>query len=137
MTTPEEAINHLRAELAEDVKAHSPGADSIYHNGGTVIALAATGTATLLPMSLSFWARVASAIATFVIALSRGLDFGGRWRWHIQMRNAYRAMIDRVNGLDVLPNTDRPAAAKKIFEDVAALREKENSIPGAGAAIES
>lgn len=137
MRTPEEAIERLRAELAEDVKAHSPRADSFYHNGGTVIALAATGTATLLPMSLSLWARIASAIATFVIALSRGLDFGGRWRWHLQMCNAYRAMIDRVDGLDVLPDTDRPAAARKIFEDVAALREKENSIPGAGAAIET
>lgn len=95
MTTPDEAIIKLRAELDKDVKAHSPTGDSIYHNGGTVVALAATATATLLPMSLSIWAKVASAIATFVIALSRALDFGGRWRWHIQMRNAYRALIDR------------------------------------------
>ncbi len=82
-------------------------------------------------------AKVASAIATFVTALSRALDFGGRWRWHIQMRNAYRALIDRVNGLAVLPDADRPAAAKKIFEDLATLRAKENAIPGAGAATES
>ena len=137
MTTLEEAIDKLRGELAKDVKAHSPRKDSIYHNGGTVIALAATGTATLLPMSLSIWAKVASAIATFVIALSRALDFGGRWRWHIQMRNAYRVLIDRVNGLAVLPDADRPTAAQKIFEDLATLRAKENSIPGAGAATES
>lgn len=137
MTTPDEAIIKLRAELDKDVKAHSPTGDSIYHNGGTVVALAATATATLLPMSLSIWAKVASAIATFVIALSRALDFGGRWRWHIQMRNAYRALIDRVDELDVLPAAGRPAAAKKIFDDLVDLRAKENSIPGAGAAIES
>jgi hypothetical protein len=71
----------------------------------------------LLPTSLSFWAKVASAIATFVIALSRALDFGGRWRWHIQMRNACRALEDRVNALDVLPDADRPTAAKKVFDD--------------------
>ena|SRR5579862_2788196 len=137
MTTNDEAIIRLRAELVENVKQHSPRGDSFYHNGGTVLALAATATATLLPMSLSIWAKVASAIATFVIALSRALDFGGRWRWHLQMSNSYRALIDRVDGLDVLPAADRPSAAKKIFDDLVKLRSKENSIPGAGAAIES
>jgi hypothetical protein len=137
MTTHDEAIIKLRAELAENVKQHSPRGDSFYHNGGTVLALAATATATLLPMSLSIWARVASAIATFVIALSRALDFGGRWRWHLQMSNSYKALIDRVDELNVLPEADRPAAVKKIFDDLVDLRSKENSIPGAGAAIES
>jgi hypothetical protein len=137
MTTHDEAIIKLRTELAENVKQHSPRADSLYHNGGTVLALAATATATLLPMSLSIWARVASAIATFVIALSRALDFGGRWRWHLQMSNSYRALIDRVDELEVLPTADRPTAAKKIFDDLVDLRSKENSIPGAGAAIET
>lgn len=137
MATPEEAIKNLRSNLEDCVKRHSPRQDSIYHNGGTAVALAATGTATLLPMSLSFWARVASAIATFVIALSRALDFGGRWRWHVQMRNAYQALIDRVDELDVLPEAERTAAQKKIFEDLVALRSKENTIPGASAPTES
>jgi hypothetical protein len=52
------------------------------------------------------------------------------------MRNAYRALIDRVNELDVLPAADRADATKKIFDDLIDLRGKENSIPGAGAAIE-
>lgn len=133
MATPEEAIEQLRSDLTKGINAHSPLGDSIYLNGGTVLALAATGTATLLPMSLSFWARVASAIATFVIALSRALDFGGRWRFHTQMRNAYLALRDRVNRLDVLPDADRSAAAAKIFEDLAILRTQENSRPGSGA----
>jgi hypothetical protein len=133
MATPEEAIERLRSDLAEGVKSHSPRGDSIYLNGGTVLALAATGTATLLPMSLSSWARLASAIATFVIALSRSLDFGGRWRFHTQMRNAYMALEDRVNRLDVLPAADRAAVAAGIFDDLAALRASENTRPGAGA----
>lgn len=137
MTTSEEAIKKLRITLDECVKAHSPREDSIYHNGGTVVALAATATATLLPSSLSFWAKVASAVATFVIALSRALDFGGRWRWHTQMRNAYKALIDRIDELDVLPDADRNAAEIKIFEDLVTLRAKENTIPGAGVAIEN
>lgn len=134
--TFEGAIYNLRSDIDKGIKSHATKADSFYHNGGTVLALAATGVATLLPSSLSLWAKVASAIATFVIALSRALDFGGRWRWHLQMRNAYTALIDQVNELDVLREEDRPAAAKKIFEGLASLRAKENTIPGASAATE-
>jgi hypothetical protein len=134
MGTAEEAISGLRADLIKCIKSHSARGDSLYLNGGTVLALAATGTATLLPSSLSFWARIASAVATFVIALSRALDFGGRWRFHVQMANAYRGLLDRVNRLDVLPTQDRDAEAAKIFEDLSALRPKENARPGAGAA---
>jgi hypothetical protein len=136
MTRSEEAIGRLRTELESCVKAHSPRGDSLYHNGGTALALAATGTATVLPTSMSFWAKVAAAIATFVIAVSRALDFGGRWRWHIQMRNAYTALIDAVDRLDVLTDAERQAAEKKLFDDLAALRAKENGIPGAGATTE-
>lgn len=132
MTTFDETVESLRTELQECVRAHSPKADSLYHNGGTFIALAATGTATLLPASMSLYARIAAAIATFVIALSRALDFGGRWRWHIQMRSAYRALSDRVNGLYVLDEADRRTAARKIFQDLADLRTRESGIPGAG-----
>ena len=135
--TFEEAIKKLHEDIDKCISAHSTKGDSFFYNGGTVLALAATGTATLLPSSLSLWAKVASAIATFVIALSRGLDFGGRWRWHLQMRNAYTALIDRINELDVLPDADRPAAAQKIYEDLVGLRAKENTIPGAGAPIET
>ena len=127
----EEAIEKLRHDLNRCVKAHSPRADSLYHNGGTVIALAATGTATILPTSLSLYAKIAAAVATFVIALSRSLDFGGRWRWHLEMRNAYTALLDRVAQLDVLPEPERAEAAKRVFDDVAALRARENTIPGA------
>jgi hypothetical protein len=136
MLTFEETIKKLRRDLDKSINAHSPRADSLYYNGGTALALAATGTATLLPSSLSLWAKAASAIATFVIALSRSLDFGGRWRWHLRMRSAYKALIDRVDGLDVLSDADRRVAAKKIFEDLADLRAKEPTIPGAGVPIE-
>jgi hypothetical protein len=132
MEDMESALAELRSELASCIKEHSPRGDSLYHNGGTVVALAATATATLLPASMSVWARAAAAVATFVIAVSRALDFGGRWRWHLQMRNVYRALNDRVVGLAVLPADQRPAAAAKIFEDLASVRALENGIPGAG-----
>jgi hypothetical protein len=133
----DEAIETLRQSLTASIKKHSPLADSFFFNGGTVVALAATGTATLLPESMSIWARIAAAIATFVIALSRALDFGGRWRWHIQMGNEYTALLDRVNGLEVLQDAEQREAAKKIFEDLAALRTKENGVPGSGSGVTS
>lgn len=135
--TFEVAICKLRRNVENCINLHSTKGDSFFYNGGTVLALAATATATLLPSSLSLWAKIASAIATFVIALSRGLDFGGRWRWHLQMFNAYTALMDRIDELAVLPEPDRPASAKKIYEDLAALRTKENTIPGAGAPIQT
>ena len=136
MTTFDEAVSDLRLKLSKSAKAHSPFADSFYHNGGTVLALAATTTATLLPESLTLWARIAAAVATFIIAVSRALDFGGRWRWHTQMRNAYTALLDKVSQLDVLADADRPAAAKQIFDELIALRGRENTIPGASAPTE-
>jgi rhamnogalacturonyl hydrolase YesR len=134
MATAEEAIQGLREGLNKNIKRHASWSDSLYLNGGTVLALAATGTATLLPSSLSMWAKIASAMATFVIALSRALNFGGRWRFHVQMSNAYQGLLDRVNQLDVLPEGERNAAAAKIFDDLVKLRTKENARPGAGAA---
>ena len=134
MSVTDEHLTKIRAELNTAIKGHSPASDSFFHNGGTLLALAATTTATLLPASQLFWARIASGVATFVIALSRALDFGGRWRWHIEMRNGYRSMLDRVNLVEILPDDERLAEMKRIYHDLAALRLRENTIPGSGTA---
>jgi hypothetical protein len=130
VTVDTAAVTNLRDRLSEEIKKHSPTADSMYHNGGTVLALAATATATIIPYA--FWAKVAAAIATFVIALARALDFGGRWRWHIEMRNSYQALLDRADELEVLPDGERLDAIKSIYDKLEALRARENGIPGAG-----
>ncbi len=132
MALDDDAIKHLHDVLSEGKSKHSPKGDSFYHNGGTILALAATGAATIIPTSHAVWAKVAAAIATFVIALARALDFGGRWRWHIEMRNAYQALIDRTDELNVLPDADRLAAIKNIYDKLEKLRVRENGIPGAG-----
>jgi hypothetical protein len=126
-------VERLQQQVTMAIAAHSPRADSVFHNGGTVLALAATGTATFLPGSYGLWARVASAIATFVIALSRALDFGARWRWHVEMRNAYTALLDRTSLVMVLPDADRLEVMKTLYADLVELRLRENRIPGAGA----
>lgn len=128
----DDTIKHLRDTLSAAMRKHSPKGDSFYHNGGTVLALAATGAATIIPTSHAVWAKIAAAIATFIIALARALDFGGRWRWHIEMRNAYQGLIDRTDELNVLPDADRLAAIKTIYDRLEKLRVRENGIPGAG-----
>ena len=127
-----ETIEALRAKLERAVKQHSPSTDSFLHNGGTAVALAATGAATVLPVEYSTWARIASAIATFVIAVARALDFGARWRWHLGMQNAYQALLDRLDVLPLLPEAERQQSLNAICNGLEVLRSRENGIPGSG-----
>lgn len=128
----EDGVEYLRAELTQGVKEHSPRWDSVFHNGGTTLALAATTAATIIPASASTWARIAAGVATFVVALSRALDFGGRWRWHIAMRARYAALLHRVQEVAVLPADEQIAAIKLVFDQLVALRALEEGIPGSG-----
>jgi hypothetical protein len=127
-----DSVEYLRSELEVGVKEHGPRSDSFFHNGGTTLALAATTAATIIPASSSTWARIAAGVATFVIALSRALDFGGRWRWHIAMRAKYTALLHRVEEVAVLPAGEQLGAVKLIFDQLVALRSLEEGIPGAG-----
>lgn len=132
MSLGPQQISPLREAVDKGIKAHSPTFDSLYHNGGTALALAATAIATVLPTSYSAWAKGAAAFATFVIALSRALDFGGRWRWHIEMRTGYIALGDRVAELEGLPDPEQLEAWKKIYDRLEVLRARESGVPGAG-----
>ena len=125
-------VEYLKDELTQAIKEHSPVADSWLHNGGTAVALAATTAATIIPTSSPTLAKVTAGIATFVIAISRALDFGGRWRWHIAMRARYAALLNRVEEMVVLPADEQLAAVKDVFNQLVALRGEEDRIPGAG-----
>lgn len=125
-------IKVLREKLLKGVKNHSTRTDSFLHNGGTAVALAATATATVLPVQYSIWARVASAVATFVIAVARALDFGARWRWHLAMQNKYQTLLDCLDLAAALPETERAKSLQDIYQRLSALRARENTIPGSG-----
>lgn len=126
------AIDTLRPKLERAVRQHSPRTDSFLHNGGTAVALAATGAATVLPVEYTTWARIAAALATFVIALARALDFGARWRWHLGMQNAYQSLLDRLDVLPSLPSGERQRSLQVICDGLEVLRSRENGIPGSG-----
>ena len=132
MAVDDAAIDHLHGVLDDGKRKHKPGRDSFYHNGGTALALAATGAVTIIPASHVILAKIAAAIAAFIIAVARALDFGGRWRWHLEMRNAYQALIDRTDEIKVLPDVDRLAAIKAVYDRLEKIRARENGIPGAG-----
>lgn len=122
----------IRDTLERAIKSHRGWGDSVWHNGGTGVALAATTIATVLPVNYSTWARGAAGVATFIIAISRALDFGSRWRWHLDMRARYYVLLDRVNQVAVMPPDDRARVLAAIYGDLARVRAQELAIPGSG-----
>ncbi|WP_405809831.1 hypothetical protein OG729_34375 [Streptomyces sp. NBC_00210] len=94
--------------------------------------MAATTVATVLPVGYTTWARIAAGIATFLIAVARALDFGARWRWHLNMRSRYSVLLDRVDQTQLLPVEGRAEALSKIYEDLSKVRTLERGIPGGG-----
>lgn len=127
----------LHTELVDLVKNHSASADSFFYNGGTVIALLATGAATVLASTRPLLAAICSGSAAFVIAVSRALNFGGRWRWHLQRQNAYRRLIYHLNEVTLLPPEQQTAELRGIYD--ALIREKgfDDRIPGSGEPVDS
>jgi hypothetical protein len=88
--------------------------------------------ATILPVDYSNWARAAAGVATFLIAVSRALDFGSRWRWHLDMKARYFALLDKIEQVSLLPADQQQAALIGIYEALAEARSLERTIPGSG-----
>ncbi|MFD4409174.1 hypothetical protein [Streptomyces sp. NPDC058475] len=134
-----QAADNLRATLEAAARPHARGAriDSAWHNAGTGLALAATTAATILPSNHSSWARVAAGAATFLIALLRALDFGSRWRWHLNMRARYTSLVDRVDRVAVLPADRRPEALAQLYDELAKIRGQERAVPGSASSLAS
>jgi hypothetical protein len=128
-----EETARLRAAIAQAMRPHGGKRDSLLHNGSTMAAMAATTVATVLPVDYSTWARVAAGAATFLIAVARALDFGARWRWHLNMRSRYAVLLDRVDQTALLPAADRAEALHGVYQDLFKVRSLERGIPGVGA----
>lgn len=122
----------LYYELRRLVRCHRGRADSFYYNGFTAIALLATGAAAVLASAHPFVAASLSAIAAFIIALSRALNFGGRWRWHLQRQNCYNRLIYRLNQAALFESATQRATVRHIYELLIAETALEAGIPGSG-----
>lgn len=128
------AVTSLRVRIESAAKPHRRDIwrNSKAHNGGTGLAIAATTAATVMPDDLASWARIASGVGTFLIAMSRALDFGTRWRWSVNMNARYMVLLDQLDRVTVLPEADRAGALAAVYDSLAEIRASEDSIPGAG-----
>lgn len=129
-----EQASRLSISIKEAMRPHGGKRDSLLHNGSTMAAMAATTAATIIPANYAIWARIAAGIATFLIAVARALDFGARWRWHLNMRSRYAVLLDRVDQVALLPADTRADALSKIYDDLFKVRSLERGIPGSGTA---
>lgn len=135
--SPDEAAIAIHDEIGRIARIHRGFFDSMVYNVGTIVALLFTGAATVLAtMDTRFpWASVFSAVAAFVIAAQRSLDFGGRWRWHLQRRTEYWALGYRLNAVTLNPDahkrTEGYIAILKELEEQAAF---EAFVPGGSGA---
>lgn len=130
-----ERAARLTASIKSAMRPHGGKRDSLLHNGSTMGAMAATTAATIIPADYSLWARIAAGVATFIIAVARALDFGARWRWHLNMRSRYAVLLDRVDQVALLPTDQRSDALSKVYDDLFKVRALERGIPGSGTVV--
>ena len=132
-----ELIERLKSKMAASAQMHNIVINPLMFNGGTVIVLALTALATILPTILpvgqATWAApLCSAITGLFIAMERALGFGARWRFHTEMKNAYVAIGDMLDFYPMLPASEQPKYARDIFSALYAVRSRESAIPNAG-----
>jgi hypothetical protein len=131
-----EPMKHRLEEAALEHKTH----DSWMFNGGTMLTIALTATASLVSSSVfgndtAWLGAVFSALTGVMIAAERALAFGARWRFHHEMRSGYLQVVDMVDFACLLPSgRERDKYLKDIWTALYALRSRESAIPGSGTA---
>lgn len=129
-------LRAVQARLKEDCDSHSPRWDSFLYNGGTVVVLAATMAVTVVSDfgSVPWLPRALSGCAAFLVGLERALNFGGRWRFHREMRHYYKGLIDRIDFYisfqDRLSPEQRSVFCDEIWRELRDIRRREEQIPG-------
>jgi hypothetical protein len=130
-------LGPIKQRLLEAIKDHNTATDSWCFNGGTVLTLLLTTVASLLSSGTlgnhASIGAVLSAAAGVLVAMERALSFGARWRFHAEMKNGYRSIIDMIDFAPLLPEGDEK---KKYITDIwtklYALRSREALLPGTG-----
>ncbi|MER7457488.1 hypothetical protein [Micromonospora sp. NPDC126480] len=129
MTTDD--LAPLEESIRSCIQQHDPRLDSVLFNGGTVLALAATISATAVTWSgsLSWLPRALTGFAAFLIGLERALNFGERWRYHRRRRDAYQSLLDRLNLARAVKGPKREELLDRLVDDLDRLRTSEGDIP--------
>ncbi len=135
---PDESLKDIRKACDEGIADHPTTLDACLFNGTTIVALLFTTLASLLAsktisdLAQAWVAPTLSALAGLLIASDRALDFGSRWRFHIEMKNAYRAIKDMVAFYELLPEKDKPKFLADIWVALRSVRAREANLPNAG-----
>lgn len=125
-------LNALKARLPGAKKEHQIKCtlDSLFYNGGTAVVLLATTLATVWTSARWPWLpKALTAFATFWVALDRGLNFGRRWRFHLEMKNGYRMIEDMIDYYEYVPENKKEAYLESIWQELKVIRSKEPGMP--------
>jgi hypothetical protein len=130
----EEALREIAGRLQNSIDEHKTFVDGFWYNTLTALSLVFSGFAAAFARDSSFGAAVsaASAGAALCIALERALGLGARWRFHAEMRSAYRTLQDGISFYTVLPPERKVAFLNDWWARLLAMRSREGQIPNSG-----
>ncbi len=131
----EQSLEQLKTDIAKAITEHKHDkrGDGFRFNYGTAFVLFATVSATLIPTEptwLLWCAKVLTGFAAFWVALERVLNFGARWRYHIEMQSSYQSVLDELNIIPLLDERERNEALQNIRAELRVLRKRAPQIPG-------
>lgn len=129
-----EALQNIGQRLKDSVADHNTFPDGFWYNALTILSLVLSGFASVAATytDYSTWVSAASAVAALCIALERALGFGARWRFHTEMKNAYRTLQDGIDFYSALPDGRKEAFLNDWWARLIALRNREGQIPNSG-----
>ncbi len=101
-----DALKEIDKRLQQSVSEHQTGLDGFGYNGLTELSLVCSGFASVAASWDDYGTSVsiASAVAALCIAIERSLGLGARWRFHTEMKNAYRSLQDGISFHAALPD---------------------------------
>jgi len=139
MTSDEfrEIVTDYRTDIQAMIAEHRKykGWDGTLYNAITGVVLLCTALLSVLPPTQSesqmFWfAKGIAVLSMFLVALDRALGFGPRWRFHIEMQNSYRTLLDELLALERTSPDDAGPPLIKFRASLASVRSREHLLPG-------
>lgn len=139
-----DVLEKYRGEVKQMADEHAKYRtwDAWYYNGITAIVLLCTALLATLPPgqegSVLYWlSKVFAVLSMFLVALDRTLGFGPRWRFHIEMENSYRILLDQILALQTVEPKDATQPLNELRISLASVRAREHNIPGVSASSDS
>ncbi len=120
-------LKDLKRQIIESVKEHSTHQkwDSFLYNASVIIAIILSAGASFMVDYHQDLAKILSALAAIVIAIDRSLNWGARWIFQRQMRQAYLSILARIDLVENLGQGFTDEEKKRyflsIFDELLAL----------------